>query len=459
MVAADGAAGSGEVEERSRPGCDRRPRSVRGDLVRVALPKAAAGALLVGVNVAVARVLGPASYGTFALALTCVLLVDAIAGPSLDLLALRGATPDAMPAVLPIERMLLRLKLIVASVGVAAAIVLGTQIGPWLGVASGDGRLLLLATACSGAALLLLRSAQVRLQLDHRLARYGVSELLYAGGRAMLIAIALAAGLHAPVWLVATGALSAALAATIAWPAVWRTAAARTPLDPAVLKTASLTALTCGVGTIAARVDPFVLGAVASAEDVGLYSAALIAATIVELAGAYAAPALAPRLMPLWHRRALAPFLVRVQTMAALAAIAMLAAAWAILPAAVGFVLPAAYAGSGHLALVLLPAGLAGLVIFPAALNVILMRAPHLFLWIDGVSLAVLIPVWAWAAREHGALGVAWVTSTWRVAKAVIVSVAAMRLARLSPAPVLSSAFTGAPLAASVTAPSVTVPR
>jgi O-antigen/teichoic acid export membrane protein len=440
---------------------DRTVLSTRGvphALLRVALPKALAGALLVAVNVAVARALGPASYGAFALAFTCVLLLDAIAGPSIDLIALRGAADDPIATVTATERALLRVKLLVAGAGVLAALVLGPVAGPWFGVAASESLTLSLAVACSGLALLLLRSAQVRLQLDQRLERYGVSELMQAGGRALLVALAIAAGVSSPAALIALGGAAAALAATLAWPSLWRTAAQPARLERALAGTAALTALTCAVGAIGARLDPFVLGAVAPARDVGLYSAALVTATVAELAGAYAAPALAPRLMPLWQRGELRSFVARVQTAAWGLALLVFACALWIVPALYDAVLPAEYAGSGQLALVLLPAGLSGLIIFPVALNVILMRAPHVFLWIDTVSLAALLPIWAWAGREHGAFGVAAVTAAWRIVKAILVSVMAIRLASQSPAPALSPALAAMP-AVSGAAPSLTVQR
>jgi O-antigen/teichoic acid export membrane protein len=423
-------------------------RSVGGALLRVAVPKAVAGALLIVANVAVARTLGPASYGAFALAFTCVLVLDAIAGPSLDLLALREAAKHPLAEVTPVERALLRVKVIVAAAGIFTAIIAGTLAGWWFGLAAPDA-LLPFAAACSGAALLILRSAQVRLQLDHRLSRYGASELLQAGGRALLMSLALAIGVRSPAWLLAAGALSAAAAASVAWRDVWRAITHSTPPDRTLVGAAAFTALTCAIGTLASKLDLFVLRAVAPAAEVGLYSAALIAATMVELAGAYVAPALASRLTPLSRDGQLHSFVIKVQATAWIALVAIVSAALWILPGLYTAVLPPEYAASARLALVLLPAGLSGLIVFPVALNVILMRAPQQFLWMDGLSLVWLVPAWAWAAREHGALGVAWVTSTWRIAKAVIVTIAAVRLASQSPAPVFSSVF----------APSLTGPR
>jgi O-antigen/teichoic acid export membrane protein len=432
---------------------------VREAVLRVTVPKAMAGALLIAVNVGVARAYGPAAYGAFALAFTCVLLLDAIAGPSLDLLALRHATSERIRGVTPTERAVLRLKIAIAGVGVVAAGAAGPFAGPWFGVASAEGRTLLIAVAGSGLALLLLRSAQIRLQLDQRLARYGLSELIQAGGRGLLIALAIAVGVRTPAVLIVLGGVAAAIAATLAWPAVWRTAAVEPArVDRALLGAAGLTAATCAVGTIVARLDPFVLGAVASAREVGVYSAALVTVTIVELAGAYVAPALTPRLMPLWHRGELRAFVVRVQTAAWMLAIVVFAMALWIVPAVYETVLPDAYAGSGQLALALLPAGLSGLVIFPVALNVILLRAPHLFLILDGLSLLVLVPLWLWVGREHGPIGVAAVTSGWRLAKAIAVSFIATHLAGLSPVSTRATVRTDLP-AVSGAASSITAPR
>jgi O-antigen/teichoic acid export membrane protein len=431
---------------------------VGGAMLRVTVPKAMAGALLIVVNVGVARALGPAAYGAFALAFTCVLLLDAIAGPSLDLLSLRHAASEPISGVTPAERAVLRLKIATAGAGVIAAGAAGPFAGPWFGVAAAEGRTLLIAVAGSGLALLLLRSAQIRLQLDQRLARYGLSELMQAGGRGLLIALAIAAGVRTPAVLIVLGGAAAAIAATLAWPAVWRTATEPARVDRAWLGAAGLTAATCAVGTIVARLDPFVLGAVASAREVGVYSAALVTVTIVELAGAYVAPALAPRLMPLWHRGELRPFVVRVQTAAWMLAIVVFAMALWIVPVVYETVLPDAYAGSGQLALALLPAGLSGLVIFPVALNVILLRAPHLFLILDGLSLLVLVPLWLWAGREYGPIGVATITSGWRLAKALIVSFIATHLAGLPPVSTRATVRTDL-AAVSGAASSITAPR
>jgi hypothetical protein len=95
-----------------------------------------------------------------------------------------------------------------------------------------------------------------------------------------------------------------------------------------------------------------------------------------------------------------------------------------------GILLPGDYGGTARVVPVLLIAGAAGFVTFHLVLHTLLLLSPRTYLFMDLLTLPILVPMYVVAARRSGAIGVAWVTAVATVIKACIAQIAAAEATR-----------------------------
>jgi O-antigen/teichoic acid export membrane protein len=122
------------------------------------------------------------------------------------------------------------------------------------------------------------------------------------------------------------------------------------------------------------------------------------------------------------------PFYKATQLILWIAGLAILLVGFLAIRPLMTTILPARYAPAIAIVRVLLPAGIAGFLIFPLTLHFLMFYAPRTFLALDALSLPLVVPAYVYAAQRYGAIGVAWVSAFSTVIKAVLAQVIAVRL-------------------------------
>lgn len=395
-------------------------------IVLVTGAKVIGGVSLLALNVWVAQHLSPAAYGLFAIASTGSLLVDGVVGSAVDLAVLKRTDTVPGDAISAAERAGLILKLGVGGALCAGAAAIALVAGP-------AAATIAVLSMVTGAGLLMLRSALVYLQLRARFGRFALIDLAHTAARwgavaAIVAAVsssaAVIAGLATAAWAVAGLAM---VSTGLGTPA----GANRQPSDlSGVARAARVALATTAVGAIVARLDLFLIGAFGTAADAGIFGAASTIALAPMWLGAYLAPVFSARILPYCRDQRLAPLFRSVQR--GLLALAIVGVGAGVLagPYLIERLLPAEYAAAGEVVPVLLVAGAAGFVTFPLVLHTLLILSPRAYLVMDLASLPILIPLYVIAARQSGAIGVAWVTAVAAFVKAAIAQVTAAAAVR-----------------------------
>ena len=396
-------------------------------IVLVTGAKVVGGVSLLALNVWVAQHLSPAAFGLFAIASTGSLLVDGVVGSAVDAAVVKRA--DTLPgnAISAAERAGLILKLGVGGALCAGAAAIALVAGP-------AGVTIAVLSMVTGSGLLILRSALVYLQLRARFGRFALLDLAHTAARwgavaailaAVSSSVAVIAGLATAAWAVAGLAMvSTGIGTPVA-------GANRQPSDlSGVARAARVAMATTAVGAIVARLDLLLIGAFGTAAEAGIFGAASTIALAPMWLGAYLAPVFSARILPYCRDQRLAPLFRSVQRGLLALAIAGVGAGVIAGPRLIERLLPAEYAAAGDVVPVLLVAGAAGFVTFPLVLHTLLFLSPRTYLVMDLASLPILIPLYVIAARQSGAIGVAWVTAVAACVKAAIAQATAAAAVR-----------------------------
>jgi O-antigen/teichoic acid export membrane protein len=230
-----------------------------------------AGVAQAAALIIVARALGPADYGRFAIVVTMTQLANVVADWGLLLIGTRTAATDraAAPRVLACA-LGLRMVLGVLAAGVTVA----------LAFASTDDGGVHLGTLVAGASLLpqaWLALAQMRGQLVLRLE--GLSAGVVAGACAALAWVAVAIQLHAGIVVLSASLLASALVSAAVAMAVTPGPLPRLPaFDRALwwrlLRDSTPVAVSLTFATVYFYIDVVLLARLADAAEVGIYNAA-----------------------------------------------------------------------------------------------------------------------------------------------------------------------------------------
>lgn len=403
-----------------------RSRKPLAELLLVAAPKAAGGALMLLLNLALVRVLDPGEFGAYTLCITTVVLLDAIIGSSVDMGVLRLAPVDRLSdrsAARGVELAGLLLKL--------AVVVASLPLLWWLAPVFAEKVLhrpgatqLVWLTGLATAGLLVLRSTLAHLQVERDFRAYGALEWLHLavkfGGCALLL---LALQPHADTLMlaIALGPLVAVAAGSVRVAGHWRTALPmwRGRL-PQLLGFVKWYVPTIVVGTLMSKMDVYVLSARAGIDEVGLFAAAAAVAMIPELFGTYFAVVVAPRIMPAVQQGRFLAMYRRIQGGLLMVAVGCMAVAWFALPPLLEMFFPPHFAAAAPVALVLLLGAFGGMLAYPVLVPYLLFQRPSFMLTLDGVLLLPTLAAFVWAVGEHGAMGAAWVTAATRILRTVI---------------------------------------
>jgi O-antigen/teichoic acid export membrane protein len=402
----------------------------------VGFPKLVSGAATILIAIASMRFLDPASYGMLSLGLSCLALFDSVAGSALDLGVTRlitGGSPCG-PRIEPAEKTAVWLKLACG----AALLAIFTVVGEWLGLRlfhRGGGRRFFTVLSAAGTAILLLRSAQLHHQLRLRFRTYGMSDLAHGVLRLLFVALILFKGWASPSSILACFAVAPAVVIAALFghgrgAAGWRAVRA-TRLDYGALLGSSAPVLaTFSVTSLVSRFDLLFLAVRAGPAQLGLYGGALTLATIPEILGAYLAPAFLPRILPACRDGSFPELFRRLHLCIYAACGAVLITMLLVGRPVLSRLLPASYAVTADLVLILFPGTLSVASFLPLTLNFLMLKRPGFFLIFDLAAAPVLAAAYYFLAPVHGAIVVAWITCLYRLVKAATAQGVAYRRVR-----------------------------
>lgn len=419
----------------------------------VAIPKALGGVIALGINALLMHHIGPAEFGVYAVCLTLTALADGVLGSAIDMsvVKLASAARVAHPArALAYERVGLLIKLALT----AAALLLATLLAQPLseGLFHRDDAPLLLMALAGSAGVLLLRSTFLHLQLSQRFGWYAILEsvaqaLRVAGAAVAVWVLTPSAGTLIGAGLVGNG-LALLLGVALA-PALWLMWLARRPhhsgavsagtarTDGAareLIRTLPWILLTFAFSAAITRIDLLLLAQWSTMEQAGIYAAGQVFAQIPELLGTYLAVVMSPKVAPATQQGRLPTLLSRVQKPLLLAALALGACALLSIELARGW-LPAEYAASAGVFMLLLAGSLAAMCAFPLVIPFVMFTKPRFIFQLDLATLPFILLAYAWAIPRFGAIGAAWVTGVSRLAKLGILQACAWAWARQDPPP------------------------
>ena len=413
-----------------------RLRAFSADALFVTVPRTLNGASAIAVNLWAVGHLSPSAFGVFAFCSACLLLFDGLVCSALDLGVLRRDAfqrTEGTRGFTPVERSAIAMKAVVAVAFVAAALLVGEQVGRFAFDRPG-GRWLFTLAAAGGSGLLFLHAIQVHFQATHRFRSYGGTELAHTLARLGLVAGVILTGVVSPVTMLAAYALAPLLVS--AGFVRWFRPRRRTQAWVAGGEIRSLVAfaatalLSLGLGAVIARLDLFFLAFLSTPAELGFFGAALVIAMVPEFLGFYLAPVLTPRIAVYLRQRTFTRFMWKCQALLGIACLVLLCVGLLLTRPLMSVLLPPQYAASIEVVQILLPGSLTGLFLFPLTFNFVLLTSPRTLIMIDCLTLPLLVVAYAYAAQQGGAVGVAWVTSIYKIVKAVVVQVIAGRAAK-----------------------------
>jgi len=397
----------------------------------VALPKVSGGVLTVAFNWLLLHHLGPAEFGVFALCVAGILLADGVIGSALDMGVLRLAPlyrETARARSYAIERVALWSKFALAG---AAAVVISLFARPLsAALFHGAGHTTTLYLTCTAAVgMLLLRSVMVHLQVDRRFLTYGGVDLLFMVlkfGGVLVLVLAFQPDADSVLAIFAVAPLAAfgvgMLLSGSALAGSWRGHAGALG---EVLGYVKWYLLTFGLAAALTKLDVFLLTLFGNIRQVGIFSGGYVFAFIPELIGMYLAVVLSPRVMIYLRDGRLQRFYRRVVLGLAAAGVLGYVLARLLMHVAAPVLLPPAFADSAEILLALLPGTLMAMVTFPLTVSYLMFTRPRFIFMVDVLTLPLVLALYYYAIREHGALGAAWATTISRTAKALVEHVAA----------------------------------
>jgi O-antigen/teichoic acid export membrane protein len=404
------------------------------DFLAVSFPKVLGGVCTVALNLWLIRYLQPAEFGVLSLCLVTVLIADSMLGSPIDLGVIRLATAygaQASGRSLDIQKAALLVK---GTVLAAAAFVLALR-GNFASqlLLHSTGSRLAWATLLAIAGLLLLRSAQVNLQVDRRFTAYGALDfaqmMLKFGGVVLFVRFGTVTPGAVLIWFVAGPAIAAA-----AW-FVWRgrlvlKARASRGGVRELLSYARWFLATFAVAALVSRMDLFLLARWGNLRETGIFAAGQTVAWIPQLLGMYLAIVVGPRVMPAWDEQRLYPLMKHFQI--GLCAISLAGYILSVIGLRwLGpLIFPAAFLQSRAVIQALLPGSLAGFLTFPLVLTALMFLRPRFLFLVDCAAFLPALGLYALVIPRFGAVGAAWVTTCVNVTRAAIAQIAAWRCAR-----------------------------
>ena len=399
----------------------------------VALPKIIAGASTLALNLILLRFVGPQSYGVYALCVATILVADAVLGSAIDFAVLRLAPTyqvSDLKRSVAVQQAALYSKLIGALIVGVLLAMLARPISQ--GVLHQPGtESLVYISGISVVTLLLLRSAQVHLQVESRFGLYGALDFLHAFikfGGIILVLMFKGPELALLLAFFAIGpAVVFLLWAVTAGRPIWQSSFPRAAAFRELFAFLKWFLITFGLSNVLVRMDVFCLTRWSGIAEVGIFSAGQVFVLIPQLLGTYLGVVLVPRAMPKWEAGEFHPLFRRVQMASLVAVVIAYGAAFALLGKLGPLLLPPSFARSIHVILALLPAGLCGFLLLPLTVPFIMFIRPKFLFTMDCIAFLLLVPIYRYAILARGAMGAAYVTSAYACIKAAVAITLAWR--------------------------------
>jgi O-antigen/teichoic acid export membrane protein len=404
------------------------------ELLSVAGPKFSNGAAVLAINVLLLRFLNAEQLAAVSLCIAGILLADSIVGSAMDMGTLRLASGTVSASESShIQQQALYLKLLACGVAFVCFGVFGNRL--WHELTREDnGRSLLLLSCFAASGLLLLRSAQIQVQIERRFGRYGLLDLAHTVLRFGGVAVLMTLRRVTPFSVMCCFA-----AAPLPVCAYWLLTRGRelfrgSSLDLLALKSVFRYVrwflLTFALGAIISRIDLFLVSRWSSMRQAGMLSAAQVFALVPQMLGLYLSVLVGPRIMPQIKQGTFWDFFRRTQTLLLVAAAGFYLAFAVSWPLWSSHLLPHKFADSGAIIQVLMPGALAGLATFPLTLAFVVFTRPRFLFTMDCISLPGLAVAYYLAIPRYGAMGAAVVTTSVNVLRAAIAQGMAWKWAR-----------------------------
>jgi O-antigen/teichoic acid export membrane protein len=409
------------------------------DFFFVAVPKIVGGAGAAGVNVILLRYFEPEQFGMFYLCVTGILLADGILGSAFDMGVLRLAPAYRVTdekRSLAIEKAAAILKILVALAVGLLLVFFAQPLSKSLFQQEGTAYLLYLS-GCAALGMLLFRSVLVHLQVEGKFALYGSLDLLHNvlkfGGIALLLAFS-----HPSLGAVLTFfALGPACVFVLYVGACGKKflgqGSASFQAASELLDFVKWPLLIFSLAALLSRVDMFLLTLLSDMREVGIFSGGQAFAVIPDLVGSYLAVVLSPRIIPYCREGRFFAFFWRFQLASLIGCVVIYLAVMLSLETILSPLLPASFAPSVHVLMILLPGALIGLVMFPLVISFLMFIRPKFLFTMDCISAPVIILLYLYAIPRYGAVGAAWVTSVSRLSRGIIAHIVAWKWARRTP--------------------------
>jgi len=404
-----------------------------GDVVLVAGPKVLNGLGTIGMNLLLLRHFGPEQFGVYSLAVASILLFDAVLGSAIDMGVLRLAPlhrESDSERARAVERTAIGFKL---TLGLSVAIALlwfAEPLARHFFQSDGHAHLIYISAGAT-IAMLLLRSAQVHLQVEGNFKLYALVDLThfflkFGGIAALLVLGSVSPGLALGLFVLGP-ASGMALFALLRGTSLFRVLPLRRAPLAELLSCVKWFLLTFCLSSVLARIDLFLLSSWGPIGEVGILSAAYALALGFELLGTYLAVVYSPKVMPLCRESRFGAFYRRFQSRLLLACLGLLVGGVVGVSILGPVLLPPSFEPAGVTFLLLLPGALAAFATFPLTLAFVMFLRPRFIFALDCLSIPVLLAGYALVIPRHGAVGAAVVTSAGRLIKAVMTQIVAWR--------------------------------
>lgn len=401
-------------------------------LTQVVCAKLVAGGSAVLINVALFRYLDTASFGLIGVCLAFVLLVDGVLGSALDMSVLKLAPSREGPSALAIHSCAILTKLAVGALFGVIAFIFRSSLSNSIFHSSDHGALIVW-TIGAITAMLLLRSAQVYVQTSGEFGRYGRIDVAHGTLRIAGIAFLILCNTVTPLTVLAVFTI-APLIPFASWAArhadviaAWRPGL---HVFPEIWRAIRWILLTFTLASMISRLDVVLVSKWGSLKDAGLYSAALVFAMVVQIAGSYVAVLLTPKVAPALADGTFGTLFRDVQlALYAAGAIGFLLflVAWRMFG---HIVLPPAYTQAGDITQILMIGAIAGFMTFPLTLTFVMFVRPRFLFLMDCATVPLFIAANYYAIPRFGAVGAAVITAVANAGRALIVQVLAWRWSR-----------------------------
>lgn len=146
----------------------------------------------------------------------------------------------------------------------------------------------------------------------------------------------------------------------------------------------------------------FSLAVLSTPQQVGIYKAGLTIALLPEFLGSCLAQVFSPRIMVYCQNKVFYRFFTKLQSGIFIASAVILVVGFLLTRPVISVLFPSRYSASIDIIMLLLPAGIAGLIGFPLVLSFLAFFALRKLFLVDCIMAPFTVAAYCYAAREGG---------------------------------------------------------